>query len=172
MGIFSMIFAIITLVITSIFLYIYASIDDDDPDDIFEVTPSEPGDLFDQQMDRLGEAIELELGLIRTSAVGLMLMSFALIVLAVGQRRYRRWARLGSVVWGALGLLLLATAITYNYAVVQPAWEAILDGALTGGAEESSPGWSGVLKYVLFIPYPIVMILVFASSRVGRAMDR
>jgi hypothetical protein len=172
MGIFSMIFAIITLVITSIFLYVYTSIDDDDPEDSFEITPSEPGDLFEEQMDRLGEAIELELGLIRTSAVGLVLMSGALIALAVGQRRYRRWARWGSVGWGALGLLLLAIAITYSYTVVQPAWEAILDGALTGGPERSSPGWSGVLKYVLFIPYPIAMILVFVGSRVGRAMNR
>lgn len=172
MGVFSMIFAIITLVITSIFLYIYTAVGSDDEEDSFEITPSGGDeDAFDEQVRLLTEAFELELGLARTSAVGLLLMSGALIVISVGQRRYRRWARRASVIWGALGLLLLAAAITYNYAVVQPAWEAILDGALTGGAEQSSPGWSGVLKYVLFVPYPIAMILVFAGPRVGRAMN-
>ena len=171
MCVFSMIFAITTLATTSIFLYIYTAVGDDE-EDTFEITPTDGDeDVFDEQVRLLTEALELELGLARASAIGLLVMSGALIVLAVGQRRYRRWARWASVVWGALGLLLLATAIIFNYAVVQPAWEAILDGALTGGAEQSSPGWSGVLKYVLFVPFPIAMILVFVGPRVGRVMN-
>ena len=173
MGTLSLVFAIITLAITSSFLYIYTALDSDDEDDSSEITPSgEDEDIIEEQIGLLGDAIELELGLARASALGLMLMSGALIVLAVGQRRYRRWARIGSLLWASLGLVLLASAIAYNYAVVQPAWDAILDGAITGAAEDSSPGWSGVLKYVLFVPYPLALILVFASSRVGRAMNR
>ncbi|MBW2278300.1 MAG: hypothetical protein JRF63_12460 [Deltaproteobacteria bacterium] len=174
MGVFSMIFAIITLVITSLFLYIYTAVGDgeDSDDDAFQITPTEAEDAFDEQMGLLGDALALELGLAQASAIGLMLMSGALIVLAIGQRRYRRWARIGSLAWAGLGLTLIAIAISYNYAVVQPAWEAILDGAITGGEDDSFLRWSGVLKYVLFIPYPIAMILVFAGSRVGRAMTR
>jgi len=173
MGTLSMIFAIITLVLTSAFLYIYSALDLDDEDDSLEITPSgEDEDALDEQVRLLTEALELEIGLARASAAGLLVMSGALIVLAVGQRRFLRWARIGSLIWAALGLVLIAAAIVYNYAVVQPAWDAILEGAITGAAEDSSPGWSGVLKYVLFVPYPIALILVFAGSRVGRAMNR
>lgn len=172
MGVFSMVLAIIAIAIAGIFLYLYSAIDGDDDDEPAEATTAGDEDPINEEIRLLSEAFTLEISLLRASALALLLMSIALMVIGFGQRRYRRWARRASVGWGVLGLLLLATAIGYSYAVVQPAWEAVLDGALTGGAEGSSPGWSGVLKYVLFVPYPIAMILVFAGSRVGRAMSR
>jgi hypothetical protein len=175
LGVFSIVFAIVTLVLTSLFLYVYTAFQGMNEADVeaeVEVSPTEDEDVFDEQMRLLGEAFDLEMGLIQASSIGLMVMSAALIVLGVGQRRYRRWARIGSLIWAGLGLGLIATAIAYSYAVVQPAWEAILDGALTGDPEGRSADWTSVLKYVLFIPYPIVMILVCVGPRVSRAMSR
>jgi len=169
MGVFSMVFAIIAIVLAAIFLYLYSAIDGDD-DEPAAATATGDEDPINAEIRLLSEAFVLEITLLRASTIALLLMSIALIVISFGQRRYRRWARRASVGWGAAGLLLLAAAIAYSYAVVQPAWDAALSGPFSSGGE-SSPGWSGVLKYVLFIPYPIAMILVFAGARVGRAMN-
>lgn len=113
----------------------------------------------------------------------LLAMSIWLLVLGIGQMRYRAWAARQSVTWGLAALVALGVMIVISVLIIGPAYkqmfEAISHAAPHG---EISPmkmptgmgamlGGSMALLMVLFYaPYPVLMIAMFTREHVRAAM--
>jgi hypothetical protein len=113
-----------------------------------------------------------------------LVMSLFLLVVGIGQARYRRWARGQTMVWSTAALLVLAGVVVMNFMVIGPAYERMLEvmtKSIPSGAmpvELSSKlssmigGSMGVGTLLMYAPYPIVMMIYFRRDSVKAAMIR
>ncbi|HZS39670.1 MAG TPA: hypothetical protein VFF06_22715 [Polyangia bacterium] len=112
-------------------------------------------------------------------------MSIWLLVLGIGQMRYRSWACRQSVTWGLAALIALGAMVVLSLVVIGPAYkqmfEAIAHAAPHTGTElqpMKMPSGMGMMlggtmsAFLVFIyaPYPILMIAMFTREHVRAAM--
>jgi hypothetical protein len=103
-------------------------------------------------------------------------MSIALVVIGIGQVKYRRWAAQASVMWGAAALLVLVILAIVQLTMVAPAMEQFF--ADLAAADPEMPefgfgrlmGMMGVFSLAVYLPYPILMIVFFRKRPVVEAM--
>jgi hypothetical protein len=116
--------------------------------------------------------------------VTLIVMSVALLILGIGQVRYSRWAGLGTIYWGIVGLISLVGIVLVGRMITHPAareffdvvshnsrtsLEASLNNMM--GSWLSGP-WSMVLTGILYAPYPLLLLIFFGRREVREAMAR
>jgi|GEM_PF-1653216 hypothetical protein len=113
-----------------------------------------------------------------------LVMSAILLVVGIGQLRYRRWAAQGSVYWSILALLVLVGVVILSYAVIGPAYEKMFEVISKGGASGALPteltsklsGWiggsTGIASVIFYAPYPILMLIFFSRPRIKAAMQQ
>jgi len=88
--------------------------------------------------------------------IGLLGLTPALLVVGVGQLRYRRWSWLGTLIWAGLALLCLLLPLLT--ALVQQA--------------DSRETLGHLFALVLLGAYPVVLVSLFMRGRVRRALGR
>jgi len=104
-------------------------------------------------------------------------MSIWLIVLGVGQRRYRAWAARQSVTWSVIGLVVLVGAMVMHLAVIGPAAGRMMEEMMrhTDPAMQNPFGpfirFSGIFSIIFYAPYPIILIVTFRKPAVVSAMN-
>jgi hypothetical protein len=110
-------------------------------------------------------------------------MSGLLLAIGIGQLRYRNWARTWSVYWGVLGLASVGALVAISMLVVGPAYRDMFDAAAhqpsSSGAAPMPEGMGAlfggsfsILYVCLYLPYPILMLVMFTRPRVRLAMYR
>ncbi len=109
-------------------------------------------------------------------------MSIWLLVLGIGQMRYRAWASKQSVTWGLVALVMLGVMVLISVMIIGPAYrnmfDAIAHAAPHGGEVPKMPAGIGAMMggslsvmLVLFnAPYPILMIAMFSRENVRASM--
>ncbi len=108
-------------------------------------------------------------------------MSVGLILVGIGQLRYARWGRATSLVWSLTALVALAAVTAMNLLVIRPAMLAYFEEikrhstgidalALSWTSSLTASPWMQLLSVLLYAPYPLLMIFIFASRRVREAM--
>ena len=115
----------------------------------------------------------------------LFLMSALLLVIGIGQLRYRAWARRWSVYWAVAGLACVVLLVVISVVIVSPAYADLLDalsrikppngeaqmpqlGALSGMVG----GVFAVIAVILYTPYPALTLLFFTREHVRASMTR
>ena len=114
----------------------------------------------------------------------LFLMSVLLLAIGIGQLRYRAWARRWSVYWAVAGLACVVLLVVISMVIVSPAYADLLDalsrikppngeqmpqlGALSGMVA----GVFAVIAFILYTPYPALMLLFFTREHVRASMTR
>jgi len=129
-------------------------------------------------MDELGPAVARLRAAIEPwstiSSVVMLLMGGSLIFVGVGQRGYRRWARGATITWSGVALAVTATQVLLQVLVFNPASGAfaaeVLDGALSSLASNAGVG-GVVLTLLLYLPYPIVQLVLVRRPEVEAAMN-
>ena len=87
--------------------------------------------------------------------LAVVLLTPALLVLGIGQVRYKRWTSIGTKVWAALALLSLAATVLLSSAPADRAMSLVRAGPL-----------------IMFMaPYPIVLLSLY-SRRVEASLRR
>jgi hypothetical protein len=113
----------------------------------------------------------------------LTVMSIWLLVIGVGQLRYRRWACRHAVLWGWSSFAALAAVVAISFLMVGPAYQRFFEaqaqaraplpaGAQSGLMSLIYGGSFGVSYLVGLAPYPILTLLFFSKARIRRAMSR
>ena len=116
----------------------------------------------------------------------LFVMSAALLVIGIGQLRYRAWACRWSVTWGVAGLVCVALMVAISLLIISPAYASMFesmarvkqnagegggpDVAAMGGMSAVFGGTFAVLCVILYAPYPALMLLFFTRERVRASM--
>jgi hypothetical protein len=114
----------------------------------------------------------------------LLVMSVALLVIGIGQLRYRAWARRWSVIWGAAGLVSVALMVAISMLIIAPAYGQFLESVSRLKPQEGQPplpqsmgamssmfgGTFAVMTVILYAPYPALMMLFFTRDRVRASM--
>ena len=75
-----------------------------------------------------------------------------MLILGIGQVRYRRWAARGTVVWSVFAPGILVAAVVW--------------GMVSSLAE----GLALLPATVMLLPYPILLLVFFTRTRVVRSM--
>lgn len=115
----------------------------------------------------------------------LLSMSIWLLVLGIGQMRYRAWACRQSVTWGLAALVALAAMVAIAVVIVGPAYkqmfEAIAHAAphtgdvaptkMPSGMGTMLGGSMAAMMVIFYAPYPILMIAMFSRDHVRAAMN-
>src|SRR5436190_13154175 len=109
-----------------------------------------------------------------TTALVFLVMSIWLIVLGVGQRRYRAWAGRQSVLWGVIGLIALVGVFVMHLLVIAPATERMM-AEIAHQTGKSNPigsmaGVFAILGIAFYVPYPIILIVAFRKPAIAAAM--
>lgn len=124
-------------------------------------------------------AIEAYLEAIEPGATILMIamiaMSLGLVAIGIGQLKYQRWARTAAIAWSLIGFVVIAGLVVHHYTSTIPAFTVFLD-SLGDFAEmkqmmEGATGASGILNVVMYLPYPIVQLVLMRKPAVVAAMD-
>lgn len=104
-------------------------------------------------------------------------MSIALLVIGIGQVKYRKWAAQASVAWGAAALVVLVILAVVQFTMVAPAMQQLFDDLAASEPEAaqfaefgSMMGVMGIFRLALYLPYPILMIVFFRKRPVVEAM--
>ncbi|MFO0745397.1 MAG: hypothetical protein U1F43_06955 [Myxococcota bacterium] len=109
-------------------------------------------------------------------AVVMLAMSVWLIFIGIGQRRYRGWARSSSFIWGALGLAILAAHFAWQVLVLGPVLDRFIAQISTGSAAGSMVGGMTrtltLASLVLYVPYPIILMVWSRKPHIVTAMDQ
>jgi hypothetical protein len=116
----------------------------------------------------------------------LFVMSAALLVIGIGQLRYRAWACRWSVYWGGAGLVCVALMVAISLLVISPAYGEMFEsmarlkqsageggadvGAAMGGMSAVFGGTFAILCVIFYAPYPALMLLFFTRERVRASM--
>lgn len=110
----------------------------------------------------------------------LLVCSVMLLIIGIGQVRYKAWARKWSLVWGWTGLGAIALLSVLSFLVIGPAYNEMLDGMMKLGGERmfsmsgglgSFVGVGSTIAYVFFLaPYPIVTLSIFSGKKARDAM--
>lgn len=101
-------------------------------------------------------------------------MSIWLIVLGVGQRRYRAWAARQSVLWSVVALVVLVGAMVMYLTVIGPAAERMME-AIASHSDAPNPlgsftSFAGLGGMIFYAPYPIILIVTFRKPAIVSAM--
>lgn len=110
------------------------------------------------------------------SGLLMLMMAVALIVIGAGQLSYKKWAAQASVIWGVVALLVVVVQAYLVFAVTGPATEALFRDMVA--TDPSLPDLGGVTQVaakaalLLYLPYPILMIVYFRRAQVVQAMTR
>jgi hypothetical protein len=103
-------------------------------------------------------------------------MSTWLLVLGVGQRRYRRWAARQSVLWAAIALVVLVGVVITNIVVLGPAAQRMMDETMRASHLPHAIGamtrWLGLLGIVFYVPWPIILLATFRQPKIVAAMNQ
>jgi hypothetical protein len=115
----------------------------------------------------------------------LFVMSAALLVIGIGQLRFRAWACRWSVSWGVAGLVCVGLMVAISLLIISPAYADLFEamgrlkpdggggapvGAGMGGLSAVFGGTFAVLCVILYAPYPALMLLFFTRERVRASM--
>jgi hypothetical protein len=112
----------------------------------------------------------------------LFVMSVLLLVIGIGQLRYRRWARSWSVYWGGAGLVGVALLVAISLLIISPGYAALMDAASQVKPAQSDAAGSmaglgavfggtfAVISVLLYTPYPALMLLFFTRDHVRASM--
>jgi hypothetical protein len=115
----------------------------------------------------------------------LFVMSAALLVIGIGQLRFRAWACRWSVYWSVAGLVCVGLMVAISLLIISPAYADLFeamgrlkpngDGSAELGAGMSSlsavfGGTFAVLCVILYAPYPALMLMFFTRERVRASM--
>lgn len=112
-----------------------------------------------------------------TSTVVFSVMSLALIVIGVGQTKYRPWARRWSLVWAALALASLLVVVYQQVAILGPAQERFNLAMRELQPASATASWLGagtttlVATLIVDLPYPLLLLWYFRRPQVRVAMD-
>ncbi|MBW2731372.1 MAG: hypothetical protein JRH20_03205 [Deltaproteobacteria bacterium] len=120
------------------------------------------------------------------TAGALALMSLALFMISLGQLRYRPWARPWTLGWACGGLLVLFAIGWIEVLWVHPnsvILQTALDAAAQGGGHQAQlmAMVTGIMtgsvvlalaKLLLYLPYPIILLIYFTRQRVKTALMR
>ena len=111
-----------------------------------------------------------------------ILLSGGLLIIGIGQLRYRRWARSTSVYWGIAGMVVLGVVVLVNRLIVAPAGRELFDtlarsskgsfesmlGSMMGSMFTSS--WFTIVTVILYAPYPLLLLWFFTRPAIHDAM--
>jgi len=109
----------------------------------------------------------------------LMAMSGVLLGIGVGQVKYRKWAADWSVYWGAAGILAVVVMIGMLVFVVGPAYEDMFgliaeidpdDAAVGVMLGVMIGGWVGFAIAIVYVPYPLLLLIFFRKENVRAVM--
>ena len=123
--------------------------------------------------------VQLVQGLIFTA------MSIWLLVLGIGQLRYRRWAANHSAYWGATALISLVIICGLSIGIVGPAYQEFFESAMRSlPAEQGSPmpdmgGLMGAMggigsaigMVIFYAPYPVLLLAFFSRPMIKASMQ-
>jgi hypothetical protein len=101
------------------------------------------------------EAPETPAGVAICLVLGLVGGNIALLILGIGQVRYRRWAARGTVIWSIVAPGLLVAAMVWNIA---------------GPASTLAEGLALLPAIIMLLPYPILLLVFFTRPRVLASM--
>ena len=88
-------------------------------------------------------------------------MAAWLVVIGIGQIRYRRWARRQAIVWSVASCLTVITIDVVLLAIVAPAmWDDWLATALA------------IITPITLVPYPIILLAHSCGSKARSSMLR
>jgi hypothetical protein len=101
-------------------------------------------------------------------------MSIWLIILGVGQRRYRVWAAGQSVGWGVIALVILIGVVVVHLTVIGPAAGRMIAAITRHSDVPSSLGsfmtLAGLGGVIFYAPYPIILIVALRKPAIAGAM--
>ncbi|HXU01520.1 MAG TPA: hypothetical protein VN903_11030 [Polyangia bacterium] len=113
----------------------------------------------------------------------LFVMSILLLVIGIGQVRYRAWACRWSVYWGAAGLVCVGLMVAISMLIVSPGYAAFLDSLSHIKPQEGQApmpslgpmsafvgGTFAVVNVIVYAPYPALMLMFFTRERVRASM--
>jgi len=106
-------------------------------------------------------------------ALVMVAMSVALIVIGIGQRRYRRWAQQGAVLWSCAALVVLMGLFAHQFLVTAPALDEFLRSLATFSDASLFSGMGvglGFASLLLYAPYPIILLVMMRRPVVVAAM--
>jgi hypothetical protein len=126
------------------------------------------------------DAVRNYLDAIQTSSMiqslAFVAMSTWLVMLGVGQRRYRRWAARQSVLWAAAGFAVLAGVVIMNIVVLGPASQRFMDETLRHSHLPQGFGaimrWAGLFGIAFYLPWPIILLVTFRQPKIISAMSQ
>ena len=110
-------------------------------------------------------------------------LSILLLFVGIGQLRYRRWAWVGTLAWGAAALAVIAVMQLLSHLVFRPA-AAQLVADLMRGLPPGSPqavmmGWmssfmgggaTSWIMLIVYLPYPLLQLLYFGRGSIRQVM--
>lgn len=112
-----------------------------------------------------------------------IVMSAGLIAIGIGQLRYRRWGRKWTLIWSAVGLVVLLFNIVQWMTIVGPAAEAFFgtlgkvsaSGSIDARINRMMSGlmsspWMAVVSALFYAPYPIIQMIWFAGGKAKTSM--
>jgi uncharacterized membrane protein len=103
-------------------------------------------------------------------------MSTWLLVLGVGQRRYRQWAARQSVLWAVIALVVLVGVVLMNVFVLGPAGQRMMEATMRQSHLPQALGtmtrWLGILGIVFYVPWPIILLATFRQPKIVAAMNQ
>jgi hypothetical protein len=124
------------------------------------------GELQRAQMEGATAAMEAQAGYMKLSATIFLLMSAALVVIGVGLRGRRLWAKKSALAWSALGLLLIVVNTVVAFAWLQPRQREIQHAVYVAHGVtppfEFGAGSQGALTIFGMLPYVVFPILLLA----------
>jgi len=152
-----------------------------------ELTAGAEGGNDDMQKAKvfMGPMVDVYRGVSYQSII-LTVMSVALLVIGIGQVRYRRWARGGSVYWGGAALACVAAMIAISMLIITPAYAAMFAGlarmapdargvasaSMGNGFMGMMGGSLAVFTVILYAPYPLLLLYFFSRDNVRASMTR
>lgn len=115
------------------------------------------------------------------SGIAVAALSAALVVIGVGQLRYRKWARRAAVVWAIVALSVLVAMAVAFVAVIGPAqaeaMRVIQHAQRLKVASPPSEGFGAIFSLsmaamlaMFLAPYPIVLLALSTRRYVAEAM--
>lgn len=133
----------------------------------------------------MGPMVEVYRGISYQSVI-LTLMSIALLVIGIGQVRYRKWARGASVYWGGTALACVAAMIAISMLIITPAYSEMFEGLarmapnqrgvasakMGGGLMGMMGGSLAVMTVIFYAPYPLLLLYFFSRDNVRASMTR
>lgn len=113
-----------------------------------------------------------------------VVMSGWLLAVGIGQLRYKRWARRGSLLWSGAALVGVLALIGVSVWMIGPGYERLLGSAAMGSPARQAAGarpdlgalghlfgsaWAGMFVF-FYAPWPILLLAFFTRERVREAM--